>query len=1010
MKTMLKKLLFLLLVLPLGAFAQGTLTGKIVDQTTNENLVGAVAAVVGTNQAASTGFDGSFTLTKLKNGDVISFSYLGYNTEKITYQGQTKLNVTLFSAANGIEGIVLVGYGKVKKKDNTGSVTQITEKDFNKGATPTVENLLNGRVAGLTINTEGGPAGNSTIRIRGGSSLTASNDPLIVVDGLPIDNSSIATAGSRNYLSTIDPNTIESINVLKDASATAIYGSRASNGVIIITTKRGSKKLSVDYDFQYGSGNVVKTIDVLNSSDFVRQIQQNQPTLVNLLGIDDPANNLVDNPATPEVEGRLIYDTNWQNEIYRRTDYVKNSLNITGNLFDAVPVRVSLGNTYQEGLVLTDDYTRTSLGLTLSPSFFNNHLKVTFNGNYAKEKNTFAEKPIGGALRFDPTKPIYDSRSPWGGYAQHLNSSGAFLAGGNNPFAQILQTQNNATVNRLIGNFQVDYKFHFLPALRAVVNVGFDESIGSGVKNINKDAVVSDGNGGNLITNKFGNNELYDSRFINRLLDGYLVYNKKFGKLDFEATGGYSYQIFKKARFASGNTRNTTINNADINTSTDKVLIGFFGRTNLSWNDKYLLTFTMRRDGTSVFAKENRYGNFPAAAFAWKINKDLFTESKTLTDLKLRLGWGITGQQDLGIDKNGNPYNDFFQPQFATSLVTGSQYTFGNTVYSVGAPSAYNPKLKWEETTTYNAGLDFGLFGRVTGNVDAYYRKTKDLFNTDTPFADGTNFSNAGPQNIGELEIKGIEVNLNADVIKSENFNWNVNVNATKFERRITSLYTGASINVGGISGPTGGTIQTQTVGFTPNSFYVYSQLYNQDGTPASGSTGAAFADLTGEGNLTNADRYIYKNPDPDVVLGFQSQMNYKNLDFSFNLRASIGNQVYNNVNSSLGYKIYLADNAVPGNIPTSTFGPNFNTPEGNTNLSDYFIENASFLRMDNATVGYTFPKWLEGKAALRLSLGVQNPFVITNYSGIDPEVNGGIDNTIYPRQRQILFGANIKF
>jgi len=1001
MKTMLKKLLFFMLILPLSVLAQSTFSGKVLDASNNQVMSGVSVTVDGTQNGTFTDSDGVFTLKNVKSGDAVSFSFLGYKTETITYSNQQNITVSLQQEGQDIEEVVVIGYGKVKKKDATGAVTQISSKDFNKGATPTVENLLNGRVAGLQINTGGGPASGSAIRIRGGASINASNDPLIVVDGLPISNET--PAGSRNFLATLDPNSIESISVLKDASATAIYGSRASNGVIIITTKKGGKKLKVDYNFQYGSGKHYRKIDVLNSAEFVNAIRQYQPTRLNELGVDDPTTTASDDPLTTNViEGRILYDTDWQEELFKRTDYVNNNLNVSGSLFNAIPARLSLGNTYQEGLVLTDKFNRTSAGLNLSPSLFKDHLKLTLNANFSNEKNNFAKTPIGGALRFDPTKPVYNPGSQWGGFYEHTVGealNGDLLQGGRNPIAEVLQSTNNGKVNRLLGNFQVDYKLHFLPELRAVVNLGYDSSSGEGVVRVAKNSAISDGTGGNALSNKYGEKSIYESNFSNKLLDGYLVYTKSFSKLDLEATAGYSYQKFESKRFNTSNVFNPN-SVPDYDTSTDRVLIGFFGRTNLTYNDKYLLTLTYRRDGTSVFAKENQFGNFPAASFAWKLNNEFFKDNQTISDLKLRVGWGISGQQDL------NGRNDYFQSQYLSSQTSGSQYTFGTTPIIIGLPKDYNPKLKWEETTTYNAGLDFGLFNnRISGSVEGYYKISEDLlFNA--PFPDGSNFSNNGPQNIGSLDIKGVELNINAEIVKKQDFTWNVNFNASKFERRIKELETVNNTLTGGIGGGTGGNIQVFSEGWTPNSFYVYKQLYNADGSPIQG----AFADLNGDNIINEKDKYIYKNTDPDLLMGFQSTMNYKNIDFSFNLRASIGNRLYNNVNSANAYTGFLVDNAVLGNVPSSTFETNFTNSGNNVIFSDHYIENASFLKMDNVTLGYTFPKWLEGKASVRLSAGIQNAFVITKYSGLDPEVFNGIDNTIYPRQRQFLFGANIKF
>lgn len=974
-----------MLILPLSVLAQNTFSGKVTDASNNLGMPGVSVTITGTTSGTFTESDGTFTLKNVKLGDAVSFSFLGYKTETIVYNNQQDVTISLKQEGQGIEEVVVIGYGKVKKKDATGAVTQITSKDFNKGATPTVENLLNGRVAGVQITTAGGPAGGSAIRIRGGASLNASNDPLIVVDGLPLSNDT--PAGSRSFLATLDPNTVESITILKDASSTAIYGARGSNGVIIITTKKGGKNLKVDYNFQYGSGKTFNKIDVLDSNQFIKAIEDYSSTVGN-------------SDLTPQLGYKGVnYNTDWQNEIYRKTDYVNNNLNLSGTLLDVLPARLSLGNTYSEGLRLTDKFNRTTASLALNPSFLKDHLKFSVNANYSNERNRFAPGVEGAALRFDPTKPVYDATSPLGGFYEHLDNAGtALLQGSRNPVAQLLQTNNNSIVDRVFGNVQMDYKLHFLPDLKAVVNVGYDHSEGAGSNFIGTDAATSGGNG-LLLADKYGTNEYYTSRIDNKLLDAYFVYTKKFGDLDFDATAGYSYQKFESLRYTSGN--KLAVNPSaepDYNTATDLVLIGFFGRTNFTYKDKYLLTFAYRRDGSSRFPKDEQFANFPAVSVAWKINKDLFKESSTISDLKLRAGWGITGQQDFG-------NNDFSYAKYIAGNQF-SQYTFGSTSTVVGLPLSYNPYIKWEETTTYNAGLDYGFFnGRLSGTIDAFYKVSEDLI-TRAAFADGSNFSNVGEQNIGSFTTKGIEFNLNAQIIKKDNFTWDVNFNATKFERRIKDLAFNRDVEVGGIAGGTGLYAQIFSEGWTPNSFYLYKQLYYDNGLPIEG----AFADLNGDNIINSQDRYIYKNPDPDVLLGFQSTFNYRNIDFSFNLRASIGNRLYNNVNSGNAYSNLLKDNLTLANIPDSALETGFKVSGGNQILSDHYVEDASFLRMDNVTLGYTFPKWLEGKASVRLSAGIQNPFVITKYSGLDPEVFGGIDNTIYPRQKQILFGANIKF
>jgi iron complex outermembrane receptor protein len=975
MKTLQKKLLLFLLIIPIGMFAQNTLKGVVLDGKSQQPMPSVSVAIEGTNTMTATDFDGNFTLSNLKKGQKIKFSFIGFTSQTLVYENQSSIVIKLEEDLQELKDVVVIGYGAVKKKDATGSVTSISSKDFNKGSVVTAENLLNGKVAGVTINTGGGaPGSGAEIRIRGGSSLLASNDPLIVIDGLPISNS--GNSGSTSVLSAINPNDIESFTILKDASATAIYGSRASNGVILITTKKGGKKLSVDYNFQYGSGKKFNDIDVFSGDEFRSLVlSRGNSVLINKLG---------------------TANTNWQDEIYRRTDFVDNNISLKGNFLNIIPTRVSFGNTYQEGLRLTNKFNRNSISVSMNPSFLNNHLKFNLNANYSNQKNRFADGVEGAAIRFDPTQPVYDPSNP-SGYFEYItgyNAQGSAIYANPsipNPVAQLLQTNDRGVNNRIYGNFQLDYKFHFLPELRAVINLGYDESEGS--RNVTRSKIARSGFLNNNVSS--GTEYSESNTRTNKSLDSYFVYNKKIGTIDFEGTAGYSYQKFENRGLGGYNATNPTSQQLAF-VDNDIVLVGFFARTNFSIKDKYLFTATYRRDGTSRFGEDNRWGNFPAAAFAWKVGDDLFKNSKLISDLKLRLGWGVTGQQEIS--------ESLFYRQLYNIGNANSQYTFGNSPINVGVPSAYGP-IKWEETTTYNAGIDFGLNNnKITGNVDVFYKKSNDLFQIG-PFPDGGNFTNQGPQNIGDMSTKGIEFTINYNVIKSDNLNWDVSLNATKYERRIDKIAVGQPIYTGTTGAGTGGTSQILAEGYTPNSFYVYKQLYNESGAPIEG----AFADLNGDGIITGLDRYIYKNADPDLLLGFTSNLNYKNFDLSFNLRASIGNRILNTVKSTGSYYSQLLNGELQ-NVSTNVLYTNFENQNGENVLSDMFIENGSFIRMDYATLGYTFPKWLEGKASLRLFTGVQNPFIITKYSGLDPEINGGIDTTIYPRQRQILFGANVKF
>ncbi len=979
MKTIYKKLLFLVLLLPFSVLAQNVLTGTVLDKASGQPLPGVSVVVQGTTNGTSTDFDGKFSLSNVKKGDVIVFSYIGFSDFSQNYDGQKTMSVNMEeSSAQLDEVIVQVGYGSVKKKDATGSITTVTSKDFNKGANVTTENLLNGRVAGLTINTSGAPGSGSQIRIRGGSSLFASNDPLIVLDGLPIENNT--NTGSTSFLASLNPNTVESITVLKDASATAIYGSRAANGVIIIVTKKGGKDIKVDYNFQYGSGKLVKTVDVFNAEKFKEMIATYRPGDVPMLG---------------------TANTDWQKQIYRTTDFVDNNITVSGSLLKMIPTRLTLGNTYQEGLRLTNAFNRNTVGLAMNPNFFDNHLKIRLNANYSREKNRFADGVEGTAIRFDPTQPVRMAGSPYGGYFEYYNNdaTNSLQLAPRNPVAQLMQTNDNGRNRRIFGNIEIDYKFHFLPELRGVVNMGFDESTGARTRYVAPFVSASAGSNNGVV---YGTNEFTEETRRNKLLDAYLVYNKTFGDLNVELTGGHSYQIFENERYYTRNTFQPGYGENDLNpetdTATDHVLIAFFGRTNLSFKDKYLLTLSYRQDYSSRFSKQNRSGGFPAAAFAWRINEEFFKESQSFSDFKLRLGYGVTGQQDF-------PENNGYLQQYQTGDGV-SQYYFGTTPTPIAISRPLTPDIRWEETTTYNAGFDYGFIGnRITGAIDVFYKNSDHLI-VRGPAPDGGNFSNRVYQNVGSFTTKGIEFSISADVIKTDNMTWNVNFNATKFERRIDELIFNEDIFVGDNIGGTGTPGQVFSENYTPYSFMVYKQLYDTNRNPIEG----AYADLNGDGVINTDDKYIYKNPDPDFTFGFASNFNYKNLDFSFNLRASIGNHVFNGVNASQAQtNLFKTDQAL-NNVPVSVLDTGFSTTS-DVLLSDIYIEDASFLRMDNITLGYTFPQWLEGKASLRIFTGVQNAFVLTKYSGLDPEItNNGLDKTIYPRQRSILFGLNVKF
>ena len=973
--------LIFLLSLPLLSFSQGLIVKGVVTETsTGAPLPGVNVFVEGTTNGTITDFDGNYQI-EVEQGEILNFSFLGFITEKRTVESTT-IDVQLKEDSGKLDEVVVIGYGTTTVKDATGSVSSVSEKDFNKGNIVTPENLLSGRVAGLSINTGGAPGSGSTIRIRGGASLGASNDPLIVINGLPVDNNTIG--GSRSVLSTINPNDIKSFSVLKDASATAIYGSRASNGVIIITTKQGGSQFRVNFDTQFGINTLPRKVDVFTADEFRELVSEERPDLLSLLG-----------------DG----NTDWQDEIYRTSLNSSQNLSVSGSIFKNTPARLSLGRTIQEGLRLTSKFERNNVSLTLNPKLFDNHLKISLSANGTYEKNRFAPGEEGNAITFDPTQPVYDVDSPFGGFFQYTNINDDNVLNIEdltpdapfNPVANILQRNDQSEVKRFFGNIKFDYQFHFFPDLSAVVNLGYDEQRSDGSVEISDKNPITQPNGQFL-----GSESYYENYQMNKLFDGYLAYEKEFEDFDLEATAGYSFQKFESNQYVSGELRNDQPDTEPVLTvNTDLVLVGFFARTNLSYKNKYLLTLSLRRDGTSRFSKKNRWGNFPSAAFAWKVKEEFFPQSESLSTLKLRAGYGVTGQQDIGRNNA-----DLFLQRYARGL-PASQYQFGDEIIPIGIPVFRNENLKWEETSTYNIGLDYGLFeDRFSGSIEAFYKKSKDLL-ANVAISDGSNFSNAGFQNVGNFVSQGLEFSINGDIFQgnSDHFSWNVNFNTTFIDTEIKTLALNQDQLVGGISGGTGNTAQIHRVGYTPYSYYVYKQVYNEQGRPIEGG----YADLNGDNIINDNDRYIFQNGQPDVTMGFLSNMYYRGFDFSFNLRANLGQYNYNNINSSRAQLSLLENNAVVSNLPTSVLNTGFNNTE-DVILSDHYIEEASFLKMDNISLGYTFENAWSDNSSVRISAGVQNVFIITNYSGLDPEVfENGIDNTLYPRSRTFILGANIR-
>ena len=967
-------------------WAQRNVTGTVTSATDGFTLPGVTVRVAGTSQGTTTDLNGKYSISVSGTESVLVFSYVGFVEQQVTVGSRSVIDVVLEENVKAVEEVVVIGYGTTTQKDATGALTQIGEDDFNQGNIVTPENLLNGRVAGLSVTTGGEPGSGSVIRVRGGASLGASNDPLIVINGLPIDNNSVG--GSRSILSSINPNEIESFTVLKDASATAIYGSRASNGVIIITTKDAGTDFRLTLDTQVGYNTIANKVDVFGADEYRDLVNAQRPDLAERLG---------------------NANTDWQDAIYRNGWNNNVNLSAQGTLFKVgesfvLPGRISLGQSSQQGLRLTSQFDRYNGTINLNPTLLDGHLKININANGSVEENRFANGVEGAAIYFDPTQPVYSDTTIFGGYFQYwdINNDGTLDRNDLvpnapfNPVAELLQRNNTSRVYRYFGNAKFDYNFHALPELTAVLNLGMDRQVGTGTNILSEENPASNPDGEFV-----GQESSYTSYQSNVLLDGYGVYTKNVGNLGIEGTAGYSYQRFEFGGTSTGDIRNP-LSNGDTTMGTDLVLIGMFARANLSWQDQLLLTVAYRRDGTSRFSEQNRWGNFPAAALAWNINETLFPESSAVTQMKLRLGWGITGQQDIGRNNADLYLQRYNQGQ------PSAQYPFGSTFFPIIQPAFRNEDLKWEETTTWNLGLDFGFAdNRVTGTVEAFHKNSRDLL-AYAAIADGSNFSNAGFQNIGNFISQGIEFTLNTDILNTaDGLNWNVNFNTTFIQTEIESLaQQNADQLVGGIGGGTGNTIQVHRVGHAPYAFFVYNQLYDENGDPIEG----AYSDLNGDNIINSEDRYVFEQGAPIVTMGFLTNFSYKGFDASLNLRTALGNYIYNNVNSANAQYDRLQNQTVLGNLPRAVLESNFNTTE-TVILSDYWLENGSYLRLDNATVGYTLDNLLQDKLSVRIYAGGQNLFVWTNYSGLDPEVfNNGIDNTIYPRPRTYYAGLNVRF
>ena len=885
-----------------------------------------------------------------------------------------------------IEQVVLIGYGKQKKTDLTGSIASVTAKDFNGGAT-SPDQLIQGKAPGVTVTGNGGnPGAGSTIRIRGGASLTASNDPLIVIDGVPMDYDKLS--GASNPLSLINPNDIESFDVLKDASAAAIYGSRASNGVILVTTKKGtSGKFRVNFSTLASVSTKMGNQDVLSPDDFRNYVIANAPQqkYIDMLG---------------------TANTVWQDKIYQTAWGTDNNIAFTGGI-KKLPYRLSIGYTDQNGIVRTNEFRRTSVGLNLTPKFFDNHLSVTANVKGTLTDNRFNASVIGASQFFDPTQPVYDYSAIgdkvgnyWEWFLPDSNGNRTDkinVNGTSNPVASLAARRDVSTVYRGLGNIQLDYKLHFLPDLHINVNAGYDYQKSNGH--------VTEYNGYRATINTLGTSRKYEQEKSNKLFESFLNYIKDIDAIDtkVDIMGGYSYQNFHEFTPGTMTYNGNPTYNTQPSLDYEKrlVLLSFYGRGIFTIANKYILTGSIRRDGSSRFYNgvdlNNVWGTFVSASGAWKIKNEKFLkDSKLFSDLKLRAGWGQTGQQEVG-----GWYNAF--PSYNISSPT-AEYGFAEVYYPMYKPNQYNPNITWETTDTVNAGLDFGFWkNRITGSIDWFKKYTSRLL-ADVQVPAGE-FSNKNIKNVGEMETDGIEFLINVNPVKTEDFSWDFSFNVAHYNPKVTKfndVAPGYMIAQGDISGGVGNKVQVHAVGYTPFSFNVYQQIYDTNGKPIEG----AYVDRNGDGKIDVSDKYLYKSTTPDATFGFSTKLRYKNWDLSTSLRAVLGNYVYNNFASQSNVES-IATNDFMNNLSSVAANYGFKNVQY---WSDIFVENASFIRMDNLTLGYNFGDVLKNGSNLRVYAMGQNLFVITKYSGVDPEIFGNIDNGFYQRPKVYSLGLNYQF
>ncbi|AZQ43526.1 SusC/RagA family TonB-linked outer membrane protein [Nonlabens ponticola] len=965
------KFALILLVLPAIAMAQNVVTGTVTDTAANLPVLGASVVVKGTSNGTSTDFDGKYTLNNVPDGATLVFSYLGFTPQEIVYTGQSVINVTLEESADQLDAIVLIGYGSTTQENVTAAQTTVSDEEFNKGAIVSPGQLLAGKAAGVQVTAATGrPGDGPRIRVRAGSTLSANADPLYVVDGIPLD--------SRNAnLNTINPADIESFTILKDASATAIYGNRASNGVILITTKKGklNSDLQVGYNVQFAANQNTDEVDVLTGDEF--------RALINEIG----------SPEDIALLGNA--NTDWQDEIYQTGTQVIHNFTVAKG-YETTALRANIGYTNQNGTLKRSGYERASINASVIQRLLNNDLKLTLSVQGAMEGIRNADEgAIGSAIDFDPTQPVFATNGPNGFFEYRLNNGNVDGLAPRNPVglleSLIAETENNQIRTTL----QADYKIPGVPGLSFNGTAGIDynefesfsgRTAGSGVLEASSNPFL---------------NSFNDGFRVNQLLNGRFDYKTDLSGIDssLELTVGSSYQGFRR--------ENTSLNfDADrnpieIDGFNENILISFFGRASIDISDLLVLSASISRDGTSRFSPDNRWGTFGGASAGLKLtNLDIIQNSNIISQLKLRGGYGVTGQQDIG--------EDFLFIPRSTPSTDQARVQIGERFFRTVRPELVTD-LKWEETSQWNVGIDYGFFDdRLYGSVDAYTRDTEDLLQFG-PLAAGS-LGNFALQNVGATNSRGIEIDANVDLFRGEGFNWTVGGNLTFNEIEITDLSLGDN-DAPVPQTPVGGAgfnnfIQEWAVGADPTAFLVYRQVYDADGNPLDG----VFVDRNGDNVINSEDRVRYKKGNPDAFFGFTSNMSYNNFDMSFTLRGAVGGYNYNNVRAARENADAITEN--PGNwLNNSTDGildDRFSSAPLPLLFSSEYVEKSDFVRLDNLSLGYTFNT--DTLRSIRASVTGTNLFVITDYSGLDPEIGNGVDGAIFPRSRGIIFGLNFEF